>query len=223
MAASRANVTRLRIPINPPKVPELAPLEDIMPSVLPKKAIIFAASTGGPKTLDLIFSQLPRITPLILVVQHMDEKFTTSFAERLDTKSSIRGHEAQDGQSLRPSLGLVSPGGEYHMDLRQGAVPATVLLPGPKVNYVRPAADVTMIGAARMFREGALGVVLTGMGRDGLEGAKAIKKVDGMVIAESPESCVVPSMPQSVIEAGLADIVTPKETIASAIRRLGWI
>jgi two-component system chemotaxis response regulator CheB len=223
MAAARANVKRLQTPISPKKIPRLAPREDIKPSMLPKKVIVFAASTGGPKTLDMIFTQFPRITPPILVVQHMDEKFTTSFAERLDTKSSIRVYEARDGQSLRPSIGFVAPGGDYHMDLRQGTVPATALVPGPKVNFVRPAADITMIGAARMFREGALGVVLTGMGRDGLEGAKAIKNVGGMVIAESPESCVVSSMPQSVIDAGLADIVAPKENIASSIRRLGWL
>ncbi|MFQ5980287.1 MAG: chemotaxis-specific protein-glutamate methyltransferase CheB [Candidatus Heimdallarchaeota archaeon] len=222
VAAARANVKQLQSLIRVADVQKLPPREDIVPTTLPRKVIVFAASTGGPKTLDLIFSQFPRKTPPILVVQHMDEKFTTSFAERLDLKSSIKVHEARNGQSLRPSTGLVAPGSHFHMDLRSGSIPSVTLVSGPKVNYVRPAADITMSGAASIFGAGTLGIVLTGMGHDGLEGAKAIKDSGGMVIAEAPESCVVDSMPLGVIEAELADVIAPKERIAGSIRRLGW-
>ncbi|MFX0114837.1 MAG: CheB methylesterase domain-containing protein, partial [Candidatus Hodarchaeota archaeon] len=223
IAAAKANVKPLQSSTTAREIRKLPPRDDMLLSALPKQVIVFAASTGGPKTLDLIFSQLPKSTPPILVVQHMDEKFTTSFAERLNYKSSIRVNEARDGQSLRPSTGLVAPGSQFHMDLQTGVIPSVALVSGPKVNYVRPAADVTMFGAARVFAGGALGVVLTGMGHDGLEGAKAIKNAGGMIIAEAPDSCVVDSMPVGVIDASLADIVAPKELIASSIRRLGWL
>lgn len=222
IAASKANVRRLHSPIDQTEIARITPSKGLEASTLTQKIIVFAASIGGPKTLQYIFSQLPQATPPILIVQHMAEGFTKSLAKTLNTGSEVRVTEAKDGQVLQPSTALVAPGGQFHMELKTEKRTAVSLQPGPFVNFVRPAADITMTSAANIFGSGTLGIVLTGMGKDGLEGAWTIKNAGGKVIVETPESCVIPSMPTQVINAGLADDITPKENIAAAIRKLGW-
>ncbi|MHA2233214.1 MAG: chemotaxis-specific protein-glutamate methyltransferase CheB [Candidatus Hodarchaeales archaeon] len=222
IAAAQANVKRLRSSIIAEKAPELQASQNIKSLALRQRVIVFASSTGGPQALRFIFSQFPQATPPILAIQHIAEGFTTSLAKNLNSSSKIQVKEAQDGNLLQPSTAYVAPGGENHMKISSKPYPSVSLTPGPLVNFVRPAADVTMTSATNIYGNGVLGVVLTGMGSDGLEGAWAIKNAGGMILAESPESCVVKSMPSKVIDAGLADLVVPKEEIAAGIRQLGW-
>ncbi|MHA2496032.1 MAG: chemotaxis protein CheB, partial [Candidatus Hodarchaeales archaeon] len=156
IAASRANVKRLHIPDEPAEIARITPSNDLEPSTLTQKIIVFAASTGGPKALQYIFSQLPRTTPPILVVQHIAEGFTKSLAKTLNARSQIQVTEAKDGQILRPSTALVAPGGQFHMKLNNGYQTVVSLHPGPLVNFVRPAADITMTSAANIFGSGTL-------------------------------------------------------------------
>ncbi|MFX0114838.1 MAG: chemotaxis-specific protein-glutamate methyltransferase CheB [Candidatus Hodarchaeota archaeon] len=223
IAASRANVKRLQNSISSNAGQQLPPREDIKELALTQKAIIFAASTGGPQTLGFILSQLPRTTPPIFVIQHIGEGFTKSLAKTLNLKSEILVKEAVDRQNIQHSTAFVAPGGKFHMEIHSEPNLSICLAPGPPMNFVRPAANVTMNDAAKIFGKGTLGVILTGMGTDALEGAWAIKNAGGKIIVEAPESCVVQSMPLKVIKAGLADIVAPKEEIAAAIRQLGWL
>lgn len=222
IAAAHANVKRLRSSVIADKAPGLQSTQNIKALALRQKVIVFASSTGGPQALRFIFSQFPQATPPILAVQHMPEGFTNSLAKNLNSGSKIQVKEGQDGYLLQLSKALVAPGGEFHMNLSPTPFPSVSLTPGPLMNYVRPAADVTMTSATNIYGAGVLGVVLTGMGSDGLEGAWTIKNGGGKIIAEAPESCVVKSMPSKVIDAGLADLVAPKEEIAAAIRQLGW-
>ncbi|MFQ5980286.1 MAG: chemotaxis-specific protein-glutamate methyltransferase CheB [Candidatus Heimdallarchaeota archaeon] len=222
IAAAQANVKRLGSSIIADKVSGLQSDQKIKSLALRQRVIVFASSTGGPQALRLIFSQFPQATPPILAIQHMAEGFTNSLAKSLNSGSKIQVKEAQDGFLLQPSTALVAPGGDCHMNLSPKPYPSVSLMSGPLVNFVRPAADVTMTSATNIYGTGVLGVILTGMGSDGLEGAWAIKNGGGKIIAEAPESCVVKSMPSKVIDAGLADLVVPKEEIAAAIRQLSW-
>jgi two-component system chemotaxis response regulator CheB len=221
--AARANIGRIQSFMKAKAVRDFRPLRESRVLTPRQKVLVFAASTGGPRTLDIIISQLPRITPPILVVQHMPEGFTESFALRLNSRTIIAVNEARNRQTLRPSLGLVAPGGKRHMEVEPGSIRSISLKPGPRVNYVIPSADVTMTTAARAFGKGTLGVILTGMGKDGVEGARAIQRVGGKVIVEDPRTCVADGMPKAVISAGLADTHSPAESIPGAIRRLGWL
>lgn len=180
--------------------------------------IVIGASTGGPRALQLILSQLPADLPAaVAVVQHMPIGFTSSLAQRLDESSPLTVKEASKHERLTHGLVLLAPG-DHHL-VFQRARRAT-LDNGPKRNHVRPAVDVTMESAVESFGANTIGVVLTGMGSDGTAGAECIKAAGGRVIAEHKSSCVIYGMPRSVVEAGLADDTVPLRRIASKIVKL---
>ncbi|MFQ5980290.1 MAG: chemotaxis-specific protein-glutamate methyltransferase CheB [Candidatus Heimdallarchaeota archaeon] len=222
-AAAETNIARLQNLLKVREAMKLSPLSESKTLSPRQKVIVFAASTGGPSALDIIFSQLPRMTPPCLIIQHMPRGFTESFAKRLDSRTLIAVDEAHNKQTLRPSQALVAPGGDRHMEIVSGSIRSVVLKPGPRVNFVIPSADISMISAAKAFRSGTLGVVLTGIGRDGVEGARAIKNAGGRIIVENPSTCLADGMPSAVFDENLADIVIPAEGIPGAIRRLGWL
>jgi len=210
--AARAHV-RLRRWRTPPKRQESKP--EGRP---PQKLVVIGSSTGGPGALHEVLTQLPGDLPAaVVVVQHMPPNFTRSLAERLDELSAVAVKEAATGDHLRTGHVLIAPG-DFHLTLTgKGEV---VLGKGPRVNGVRPAADVTMMSAAATFRHRTVGVVLTGMGHDGLDGARAIKQTGGQIIAQDEDTCVVYGMPRSVVEAGLADAVLPIDQIADGIVKM---
>ncbi len=147
----------------------------------------------------------------------MPAHFTAALAERLDAISALTVKEAENGDRPRPGLVLIAPG-DRHLELDdRGAV---VLRDGPLVNGCRPAADVTMLSAARIFGRRTIGVVLTGMGRDGTAGALAIRKVEGRTLAQDEESSVIFGMPRAAIEAGAIEEVAPLGEIAERLRYL---
>jgi two-component system chemotaxis response regulator CheB len=187
-----------------------------------KNIIIIGASTGGPKAIIDLMTGMPKdINGAILIVQHMPSGFTRSFAERISWHAGIKTKEAEDGDQLINGAAYIAPSG-YHMVLEKSAhVKKGYLLrldETPLVNYVRPAVDVTLFSAAETFEGGVmLGVILTGMGKDGLEGVKKIKDKGGKVIAQDEASCIVYGMPRAIVSEGLADDVLPLNKIAKKI------
>jgi two-component system chemotaxis response regulator CheB len=182
------------------------------------KVVIIAASTGGPKVvLDLMQSIPGDVGAAFLIIQHMPEGFTMSFAERICWQSQLKTKEAEDGDELAPGKAYVAPAGSHLVLEKNGDKVRIRLNQEPRINFVRPAADVTMMSAADIFGRDTLGVVLTGMGRDGADGAKRIKEKGGNVIIQNMETSVVWGMPKAVFDAGLADKVLPVEEVPAAI------
>lgn len=186
--------------------------------VLLKKVVIIGASTGGPKMILAIVQDIPdKIGAAFLIIQHMPEGFTASFAEKIAQTAKIDACEAQDGDIICPNKIWLAKGG-YHMALhRQDGYVKIKLTQGELVNFVRPSIDITMKSAADIFGKNIIAVVLSGMGKDGLEGVKRIKEKGGFIIAQDKESSIVWGMPRAVCKAGLADKVLPIEQISGAI------
>jgi len=181
-----------------------------------KRVVVIACSTGGPKALGELIPALP--SPLgagTVIVQHMPAGFTASLASRLDAASSLTVREAAGGEALEPGVALLAPGGAH---LRVTDRHARISDDEP-VGGLRPRADFTIDDVARLYGPRALLVVLTGMGRDGLEGARAIRAAGGRILCEAESSCTVYGMPRAVAEAGLADEVLPLGELAAAIVR----
>ncbi len=189
-----------------------------MPGIDAKALVVIGSSTGGPKALESVVSAIPADLPAaVLIVQHMPPGFTRSLAERLDNMSGITVREAADGDYLGHGLALVAPGG-YHLVLDVSR--RVHLTQEPPVNYVRPSVDVTMKSVVDIFRHRLVGVILTGMGRDGAEGMALIKQSGGMTIAQDQETSTIYSMPRVVAEKGNADYVLPVDRIGDAVGKL---
>jgi len=183
-----------------------------------KRLVIIGASTGGPKAILSILRDVPAdVQAAFLVVQHMPKGFTLSFAERISWETGIKAKEAEENDFLSTGRVLVAPAG-YHMELEQQENRVRIVLSQePPVNYVRPSIDVTMRSAAEIFGKDIIGVILTGMGKDGLDGARRIKEAGGKIIIQDEESSVVWGMPGSVSRAGVADGTYPLSKIADVL------
>jgi two-component system chemotaxis response regulator CheB len=182
-----------------------------------KKLVLIACSTGGPKALGELMPALPgRLGSGTLIVQHMPPGFTASLATRLDGSSKLTVREATGGELLDPSVALIAPGGSH---LRLGDDRRTLLSDDAPDGGLKPRADHTIEDAARLYGNRLLLVVLTGMGRDGLRGAKAVKAAGGTVLVEAENTCTVYGMPRAIAEAGLADEVLELGHLPAAIAR----
>ncbi|MDA0174370.1 chemotaxis-specific protein-glutamate methyltransferase CheB [Solirubrobacter taibaiensis] len=208
-----ASVTPL---IAKPAAP-LAPRVAARPRVGGKKFVMIASSTGGPKALGELIPRLP--SPLgsgSVIVQHMPPGFTTSLATRLDGSSPLNVIEAKAGDAVDPKRLLLAPGGAH---LRMDTGGRVRLSDDAPMGGLRPRADLTIADVANIYGPNLLLVVLTGMGKDGLEGAKAVKAAGGRILVESESTCVVYGMPRAVAEAGLADEILPLHDLPAAIAR----
>jgi len=180
-----------------------------------KKLVVIGASTGGPRSLMQIIPAIPvDIQAAVLIVQHLPPVFTRSLAERLDQVSQISVEEAGEGSIVCKGRILVAPG-DFHMLIESGG--KIKLDQGPHVLGVRPAVDVTMKSAVDKFGDSVVGVILTGMGIDGTQGASYIKAAGGKVLAQDEATSAVYGMPMSVVKAGYADQVLPLHKIARGI------
>ncbi len=179
------------------------------------KAIVMAASTGGPRALETVFSMLPRNLPVsMFIVQHLPVEFSILFAKRLDSLQGPSVRLAVDGTFVENSATYLAPGGTHLMlEPRERKGIAMKLDDGPPVQFVRPSANVLFETAARCYGQKLLGIVLTGMGSDGAKGAEVIKRYGGKVIVQNEESSVIFGMAKSAIDAGTVDEVLPLEGI----------
>jgi two-component system chemotaxis response regulator CheB len=186
----------------------------------PKCVVVIASSTGGPSALLQIFARIPATTTAaFLVAQHMPDKFTRTFAERLDKRGAVRTVEASDGDRLGPAKGYVCPGRKC-MDLAQvGAELAVRVGPAATGDRYVPSADRLFKSAAKLAPR-CVGVILTGMGDDGVEGGRAIRGAGGVVLAESQETAVVYGMPGAAVRAGVASQVLPLPEIGDYLAQL---
>jgi two-component system, chemotaxis family, protein-glutamate methylesterase/glutaminase len=179
------------------------------------KAVMIATSTGGPRALAELMPELPASLGIgTLIVQHMPPGFTKSLAARLDSSSKLNVREAEGGELLDPKVALIAPGGKH---LRVGPDGRTNLTDEPEIGALRPRADLTIEDAAKVFGERMLLVVMTGMGQDGLIGAREVKRRGGRILVEAESTCTVYGMPRAVNEAKLADEVLPLHELAQAI------
>lgn len=183
------------------------------------KLLIIGASTGGPVALTEVLVQLPKNFPVpIVLVQHMPENFTKAFAERLNRQCNIAVREAVDGDMLEPGLALLAPGGKQLMvDKRNGGC-VKVFVDADRTTY-KPSLDITFGSAANHFGDKVLGVVLTGMGSDGCQGARLLKEVDSAIWSQDEASCVIYGMPMAVARAGLSDRVLSLKDIGARLAR----
>jgi two-component system chemotaxis response regulator CheB len=182
------------------------------------QVVAIGTSTGGPPALQAIIPRLPvDLSVAVLVVQHMPVGFTRSLAERLDQRSALPVREAEDGENVVPGSVLIAPAGR-HMKVRKRGGQVKVLLDDePHSALHRPSVDVLMASVARAYGSQALGVVLTGMGSDGVEGLRAIREAGGRTLAESEETCVIYGMPKAAAEAGVVDRVVTLPRMADEI------
>lgn len=183
--------------------------------------LVVGASTGGPRVVERILSDLPRDADLrVLVVQHMPEGFTERFAARLDRRSEYDVSEAEDGMRIGGGEAVVAQGG-YHMEVAGygGGRVRIKLNDDEPMHGVRPAIDVTMESAAKKISDPITGVVLTGMGSDGAVGIEAIKGASGATVAQNEETCSVFGIPARAIETGCVDSVLPADEVSKEILR----
>src|SRR5208282_4979214 len=185
----------------------------------PSRIVAVGISTGGPNALQYLFSQLPEDFPgCLVVVQHMPEGFTDMFARRLDESSAIEVKEAQSGDLLLAGRALICPGNRHIKVRRMEHGDIAILVDQPRVNGHRPSVDVLFHSVAQEFGNKAVGVLMTGMGDDGADGLGAIQAAGGMTIAQSPDTCVVDSMPRSAIERGFASKVVSLASLANVLQ-----
>ena len=179
--------------------------------------IAIGSSTGGTEALKDILEVLPSNTPPIIMTQHMPEKFTKTFADRLNQLCKISVKEAEDGDSVLPGHALLAPG-SYHMTLvRSGARYSVRINQDPPVNRHRPSVDVMFDSVASVAGANSIGIILTGMGNDGAKGLLAMKQAGAHTIAQDEASCVVFGMPKEAIKLGAADKVLALHDIPSAL------
>ena len=182
------------------------------------KIVIIGSSTGGPKAIEEVLAQIPPDLPAgVLVVQHMPKDFTRSFAERLNSLFPLTIKEAENGDRIEDGKVLIAPG-DYHMIV--GSDRCVYLNQEERVMFLRPSIDVTMLSLPNVFGRQILGVVLTGMGRDGAKGMAAIKQAGGKTIAQDKSTSTIYSMPRVVAEDGNADYILPIDRIGESITKI---
>jgi len=180
--------------------------------------VAIGVSTGGPPALQKVIPQLPQSFPVgILIVQHMPPSFTKSLADRLNGLSQLHVKEAEQGETVVAGAVYISPG-DKHMTVRKWGRSSEIQLSDkPYDTLHKPSVDVMLDSVAEVYRSGSLGVIMTGMGCDGVNGLRKIKSYGGQVIAQNENSCIVYGMPRAAIEEGLSDKIVALENISSAI------
>jgi len=179
--------------------------------------IAIGTSTGGTQALEAVLTRLPSTCLGIVIVQHMPEKFTAMFAERLNSLCQIEVREAQNGDRVMPGRALIAPGGRHMMLKRSGAQYIVEVVDGPLVNRHKPSVDVLFRSVAKFAGANALGIIMTGMGDDGARGLKEMHDAGAKTIAQDEASCVVFGMPREAIKLGAADQTLPLDRIPDSM------
>jgi len=223
--ASQVNVSRLKpAPVRMPRVEPKLTADAIMPAAgvhamaqTTERIVAIGTSTGGTQALEAVLTALPRVCPGIVIVQHMPEKFTASFAARLDSLCEIEVREAQNNDRVIPGLALIAPGGRHMLLKRSGAYYHVEVMDGPVVNRHRPSVDVLFRSVAKFAGKNATGIIMTGMGDDGAHGLKEMHDAGAPTVAQDEETCVVFGMPKEAIKLGGVDRVMGLQDIPRAI------
>jgi two-component system chemotaxis response regulator CheB len=205
-AAAKANVRRLLpVPVSGKNTADV-----ILPAAeratamaqTTERVVALGTSTGGTQALELVLRSLPRVTPGMVIVQHMPEKFTAEFASRLHGLCQIEVREAQNNDRVVPGRALIAPGGKHMLLRRTGAQYYVEVMDGPLVNRHRPSVDVLFRSVAKCAGANALGVIMTGMGDDGAAGLLEMRQAGARTVAQDEESCVVYGMPKEAVKRG---------------------
>ena len=213
-AAAQSRPRRLQS-TPPPAAREIRPV-----MVSSEKLVILGASTGGPEAIRQVLEPLPANSPAILIAQHMPGGFTRSFAQRLDRLCRVSVKEAEDGERVLPGHVYVAPG-DHHLKLvRSGANYVVRLDAGPAVNRHRPSVDVLFDSAAQQAGGNAIGILLTGMGKDGAEGLLTMRRAGAHTLAQDEESSLVFGMPREAIARDGATEVLPLDQMAPRLMAL---
>jgi two-component system, chemotaxis family, protein-glutamate methylesterase/glutaminase len=216
-ATAQARVRRTLV--TPVAIPERYSADAILPSVAGRyasteKLIVIGASTGGTEAIKEVLTRLPADAPGVLVTQHMPEHFTKSFADRLNTLCKISVKEAEHNERVLPGHAYIAPGNSHLLLKRSGANYVVKLDQGPLVNRHRPSVDVLFRSTANVAGNNATGIILTGMGKDGVQGLLEMKQAGSYTIAQNEETCVIFGMPKEAIAAGAVCEVLPLQNIA---------
>ncbi|TQK07610.1 chemotaxis response regulator protein-glutamate methylesterase [Herbaspirillum sp. SJZ107] len=223
-AAAQVNVRRLAaraaLPAAPAPAAKLS-ADAILPPAMETRAplrttervVAIGTSTGGTLALEEVLAALPRVTPGIVIVQHMPEKFTAAFAERLNKLCQIEVREARHGDRVLPGRALIAPGGRHMLLRRDGAQYYADVIDGPLVNRHRPSVDVLFRSVARQAGANALGIIMTGMGDDGAAGLLEMRKAGARTVAQDEDSCVVYGMPKEAVKRGAVEKSVPLTSI----------
>jgi len=226
--AARANVRRLSPRADP--APVAAPAKhsaDVILAPGPARAmtqttervVAIGTSTGGTQALEQVLTALPRVSPGIVIVQHMPEKFTAAFAARLDGLCEISVKEAEHNDRVVPGRALIAPGGRHLVLKRSGAQYFVEVVDGPLVNRHRPSVDVMFRSVAKCAGVNALGIIMTGMGDDGAAGLLEMRSAGARTVAQDEDSCVVFGMPKEAIKRGGVEKTLALAAIAQEILR----
>jgi len=219
--ALKVDISKVESRLARPPRPKPAPPPSARRSWRPDlEGVVIASSTGGPPAIQRILGSMPDDYPAaILINQHMPAGFTSLFSKRLDQMVTLRVKEGEDKEALKEGV-FIAPGNS-HMTVegKKSKARLRIVPAGPEDRYV-PSADRLFQSAAKVFGPGCIGVILTGMGEDGVKGLASLKEAGGKVIAEDESSCVVYGMPKAVVEKGLADRVLPLDDIPPALIRM---
>ncbi len=225
-AASHARVRQMTAMTQPPPklgmdaIPMASASAPAM-AVTTDKVVAVGASTGGTQALEIFLTALPRVVPGIVIVQHMPEKFTAAFAERLNGICQIEVREAKNGDRVYPGRALIAPGGRHMLLKRSGAQYHVDVVDGPAINRHRPSVDVLFRSVARCAGGNALGVIMTGMGDDGARGMKEMREAGAATLAQDEASCVVYGMPKEAVKLGGVQRSVPLAAISQEVARYG--
>ncbi len=195
--------------------------EDRAMSTTTERIVAIGTSTGGTQALEVVLTALPRVSPGIVVVQHMPEKFTAAFAARLDSLCQVNVKEAEDGDRVLAGQVLIAPGGRHLEVVRDGARYKVRVFDGPPVNRHRPSVDVLFRSVAKAAGRNALGVIMTGMGDDGARGLLEMHATGSPTISQDEATCVVYGMPKEAVKLGASDRELPLSAISGVIRNHG--
>ncbi|MDP4173462.1 MAG: chemotaxis response regulator protein-glutamate methylesterase [Bacteroidota bacterium] len=185
------------------------------------KAVSLGISTGGPMSLQKVIPGLAKnLNCPVFIVQHMPPKFTKSLADRLNSMSQLEVKEAEHNESIRNGVVYIAPGG-FHMTVRHASTGGNVIeiSEKPEDTLHRPSVDVMISSVVKVYGKQTLGVIMTGMGKDGFEAIKELKALGGYAIAQDEQSCVVYGMPKAVVDGGCADVIVPLEKMSEIINK----
>ena len=223
-AAAQVRPRRLTRRLEPePKLTADAVIPKASPGAMSQtteKVVVVGASTGGTEALRIFLQSMPVDAPGIVIVQHMPEHFTATFAQRLDSLCALSVQEARDGDSVLRGRALIAPGNRHLLLKRSGAKYYVELKDGPLVCRHRPSVDVLFRSAARYAGKNAVGVIMTGMGDDGAKGMKEMKEAGALTLAQDEESCIVFGMPNEAIKLGGVDKILPLQKLPDEVLRL---